>query len=138
MALGDRIHVIAGTNPRQMEKNMTQHSAKPVQSVEVQPLGRALATTMLLVKTNDVEVTQVIVPTGTGIPTHEARGETVLHCLVGRVLLTAVREQHELRAGQLLYLLINEPFSIHGMQDSSLLLTIILPKQGPNVEFIGG
>jgi quercetin dioxygenase-like cupin family protein len=117
-----------------------QPLAKAGETIHVRSPGAALTLShkLLLVKTTNVELTQLIIPAGTRIPTHEARGEIVVHCLAGHVALRAINAEHELRPGQLLYLSTNEPFSIQGIEDSSLLLTIILPKQGANVEFIGG
>jgi quercetin dioxygenase-like cupin family protein len=91
----------------------------------------------LVVHTGEVEIIHFIVPAGVNLPTHEAQGEIVLHCLEGRLEVLALREVRQLVAGQLLYLAINEPFSMRGIEDSSLLATIVLPKQGPAVELLG-
>ncbi len=53
------------------------------------------------------------------------------------LLLSAIEKTHELKAGQLLYLRINEPFSIQGIEQASLLVKIIAPKLGQSVELIG-
>lgn len=90
-----------------------------------------------IVRTGDVEIIQFIVPSGAVLPTHEAQGEIVLHCLEGMVELTALGVARELASGNLLYLAINEPFSVRGIEDASLLAIIIVPKQGPAVELVG-
>jgi hypothetical protein len=51
--------------------------------------------------------------------------------------LAALEGTHELKAGRLFYFCINEPFSIRGIEDASLLVTIIAPKLGETVELIG-
>ena len=93
---------------------------------------------IVLVKTQDVEIFQLFLPAGSKIPTYEAEGEIILQCLEGRISLAVLGEPHELRAGQLLYLSLNEPFSLEGLEHASVLVTIMAPKQGRNVELIGG
>jgi hypothetical protein len=53
------------------------------------------------------------------------------------VAVNAIGECRELKAGQLLYLVMNEPFSIQGVQHASVLVTIIRPKEGVHVELVG-
>ena len=43
-----------------------------------------------------------------------------------------------IKGGELLYLALNEAFSIQGVEDATVLATIIVSKEGPNVEVIGG
>ena len=90
-----------------------------------------------MVKTANVEIIHVVILAGETIPRHEAQGEIVFHCLEGQVSLFALGKTLELRAGQLFYFSINEPFSIRATERSSLLVTIIAPKLGPSVELIG-
>lgn len=112
---------------------------KPGETVDVQELKKSLGgrRNSLLVKTADVEIVHLVIPAGETIPTHEAQGEIVLHCLEGRALVSALGEAIHLDAGQLFYFAVNEPFSIEGIDEASLLATIIVPKQGPAVELIG-
>ena len=118
---------------------MSEPLAEPGEIVDLQPLDAAFDTqrNTLLVKSNDVKVIQLIVPKGEKIPTHEAQGEIIVHCIEGQASLTALGESHDLKAGQLLYLHVNEPFSIQGIDDASLLITIIAAKRGSNVKQIG-
>jgi quercetin dioxygenase-like cupin family protein len=92
---------------------------------------------VVLVRTDDVTIVQLLIPAGSNIPIYEASGEIILHCVQGRVSVDALGEPHELRAGQLLHLAINEPFSIHCAEAASLLATVIAPKQGSSLELIG-
>jgi quercetin dioxygenase-like cupin family protein len=105
--------------------------AGPGEVVDVRPLGAALATTgtRTLVKADALDVIRLVVPAGKEIPTHKAKGELVVHCLEGKVAFTACGKTHELEAGQLLYLPAGEPHSLRGVEDGSLLLTVLLPKQ---------
>lgn len=107
--------------------------------IDVRPLGTMPETRQktVLVKTTDVEIARLFIPAGEQIPTYEAQGEIIVHCLDGHLRLDAVGESHELRAGQLLYLSVNEPFSMRSIANSLLLLSIVLPKKGQSVELIG-
>ena len=89
--------------------------------------------TMTLVKTDNLEVIRLVVPRGKEIPTHKAPGEITVQCLEGRVLFTAHQKSQELGAGQFLYLAAAEPHSLKGIEDSSLLVTIWLPKKEPHL-----
>ena len=118
---------------------MTKARAKPGELVEVKPLEAALKAGQktVLIKTDDMEVVQFAIPAGRQLPTHEAQGELVLHCLEGRISVTAHRETYELHAKQLLYLLVEEPFSMQAIEASTLLVTMLKPRHGPSVELIG-
>jgi quercetin dioxygenase-like cupin family protein len=104
--------------------------AKPGEVVDVRPLGSALASsqTTTLVRTDQVEVIRLVVPAGKDIAEHKAKGEIVVQCLEGRVTFTAVGKTHNLEAGKLLYLPTGAPHSVKGIENASLLLTILLPQ----------
>jgi quercetin dioxygenase-like cupin family protein len=68
------------------------------------------------------------VPAGKEIPEHKAKGEIVVHCLEGRVAFTAFGKTQNLEAGKLLYLPTGEPYTVKGIENASLLLSILLPK----------
>ena len=110
---------------------MSVPHASPGEVVDVRPLGAALATTATrtLVKAEGVTVVRMVVPAGKEIPTHKAKGELVVQCLEGKIALTAYGETHELVAGQLLCLPTGEPHSLRGVEDGSLLLTVLLPSK---------
>jgi len=114
---------------------MYEPLVKPGTTVDVRCLGTTPET--LLVKTLNVKIVRLFIPAGQTIPTHEAHGEVIFHCLEGRVSLAALGKTHELKAGQLSYFSINEPVSIQGVEQASLVMTIIAPKLGQNVELIG-
>jgi quercetin dioxygenase-like cupin family protein len=105
--------------------------AKPGEVVDVRPLGSALATTetRTLVKTKAIDVIRMVIPAGKEIPTHKAKGEIVVQCLEGKIAFTACGKTHDLETGQLLYLPTGELHSLRGIEDSSLLLTILLPSR---------
>ena len=106
-----------------------QH-AKPGEVVDVWPLGSALssAQTQTLFRAEQVEVIRLIVPAGKQIDEHKAKGEIVVQCLEGKVAFTAFGKTHNLETGKLLYLPRGEPHAVKGIENASLLLTILLPK----------
>ena len=118
---------------------MPELRAIPGQVIQVGPLGSELETDQLvrLIRTNDLEVLQLMVPAGRTVPTHLFPGEIIVHCLQGRVSLMSLGEGYPLGAGQLLHYSSYEPFSVRGIEDSSLLITVALPKEGEASELIG-
>jgi quercetin dioxygenase-like cupin family protein len=104
--------------------------AQPGEIVDVRPLGAALtaAQTKTLVRAEHVEIIRLVVPAGKEIEEHKAKGEIVVQCLEGRVAFTAFGKTHDLEAGKLLYLAAGEPHAVKGIENASLLLTILLPR----------
>lgn len=105
---------------------MALHHAEPGEVVDLRPLGDALTTarTAALVKTDRFEAARLVIPAGTDIPRHAVAGYTILHCLEGRVALQA-RSDIELGAGDWVHLDRGEPHALRGIEDASLLLTIL-------------
>jgi quercetin dioxygenase-like cupin family protein len=104
--------------------------AKSAEIVDVHPLGARLAAavTRTLVKTDALEVIRLVLPAGKEIPTHKAPNEITVQCLEGRVMFTTEGKTQALTAGQLLYLAAGEPHAVTGIEDSSLLVTLLLSK----------
>ena len=46
-----------------------------------------------------MEIVQLVMPAGANLPTYEAHGEIILHCLEGRVALTALGETYDVAPG---------------------------------------
>lgn len=99
--------------------------------IDIKPLGKSLADTKTstLIKTKRLEVLRLVMPKGKELVTHTAPGEMTVQCLEGRVEFTARGEARELRAGDLQHMPPDEPHSVKGLEDSSLLLTILLPEK---------
>jgi quercetin dioxygenase-like cupin family protein len=102
--------------------------AKPGEPISVRPLGAALRgeKTKTLVKTDSLEVIRLVVPAGKEIPTHQVAGEITVQCLEGRVSFTAGDNTRDLGAGDLLFLSGNAPHALRGIEDASVLVTILL------------
>lgn len=83
--------------------------------------------TVVLIKNEALEVIRLAVARGKEIPEHRAPGQLLLQCLAGKVAIAYGEHSCELTPGQLLYLPKREPHSVSGLEDSWLLLTLILP-----------
>ena len=109
---------------------MAIEHAQPGEVVNVGPLGAALvdSKTTTLAKTDKLEIIRLVMPAGKEIPTHSAPGELIVQCLEGRVAFNCLGANKELVQDDLLYLPAHEPHSVKGIENGSLLLTILLPQ----------
>lgn len=109
---------------------MALHHAKPGETVDLRPLGRALkdAKTAAIIKADSFEAIRLVVLAGAEIPSHDVAGNITLHCLEGRVALGLDGASVELGAGDWIYLDGGAPHSVKGIEDSSLLLTILFDR----------
>ncbi len=110
---------------------MTTALAQLSEVIDVRPLADTLASsqTTTLLKTNHVEVIRMVLRAGKVISEHKAPGEILVQCLEGRITFTAMGEQKQLRAGDLLHLATGDVHAVEAVLDSSFLLTIILPSR---------
>ncbi len=108
--------------------------AAPAQTIDIQPLGAKLtdARTTVLVKTPTLEVLRMIVRAGERHSKHHVPGEITVQCLEGRIVFGVEDVPHELKAGQMLYLTGGQSHYVQGIEDSSVLLTILLQKPDPS------
>jgi quercetin dioxygenase-like cupin family protein len=102
--------------------------ASPGQVIDVRPLGASLrdATTSTLVKTARLEVIRLMLPKGKQIPGHQVPGEITVHCLEGSIEFTVQERALQLEAGQMLFVTGGEEHSLRGLEDASVLVTILL------------
>lgn len=107
---------------------MALHHAKPGEVVDLQPLGPKLKETKsaAIIKSDHFEAIRLIVHAGSEIPAHEVSGNITLHCLEGRVEIGLDESTIELKVDDWVYLDGGESHSVKGIEDSSLLLTILL------------
>ncbi|HMO86592.1 MAG TPA: cupin domain-containing protein [Lacipirellulaceae bacterium] len=113
---------------------MAVEHARPGELIEVRPLGDGLAAakTQTLVKSSSIEVIRLILQAGKKIAEHRAPGDMTLHCLEGRVRLSAVGKFIDMTPGSMVHLLSEHPHAVQAEENSSLLLTIVLaPKSAP-------
>jgi quercetin dioxygenase-like cupin family protein len=106
---------------------MALKHADPGEIVDLRPLGDRLgaARTSAIVRTGSFEAVRLVLPAGTEIPSHQVAQQITLHCLEGRAQLGLPAGPVELRAGDWVYLEAGEPHSLKGIEDASLLMTIL-------------
>ena len=97
--------------------------------VDVLPDGSATtgSTSRLLAKSSALELRRLMLSRGQEIPTHTARGTITVLCLKGRVSFSACDATRELGPGQALILAAGEPHAVVGLEESTVLLTKLLP-----------
>jgi len=111
---------------------MALDHAKPGTVVDLRPLGSRLSETKstAIIKSDHFEAIRLIVRAGAEMPSHEVPGNITLHCLEGCVEIGLDSASIDLKAGEWVYLGGGEPHSVKGIEDSSLLLTILLGGPG--------
>jgi nucleotide-binding universal stress UspA family protein/quercetin dioxygenase-like cupin family protein len=99
--------------------------------IDVRPLGPALAAahTRTLLRTPALSIVYRLVRPGEEISEHVTKGEVIVHCLEGRVAITALGKTRDLEDGNLLHLPAGEPHSFRGIENAALLLTILAPSR---------
>ena len=123
--------VLAAKTPPPNTRTAEQQAlGRPGDTIDVRPLGAELASskTKTLAKTEQIEIVRLVVQAGMEIAEHKAKGALVVHCLEGRVAFTVFGKTRNLGAGDLLHLPVGEPYAVKGIEDASLLLTVLRPK----------
>jgi len=105
------------------------HSA-PGDLIDVRPLGAALASarTHALFKSDDLELIRIVVAAGQALPVHAVAGEITLQCIEGSADVSCNAGVRRIASGQLIHLAGGDMHGVRGVQDASLLLTIVLKK----------
>jgi nucleotide-binding universal stress UspA family protein/quercetin dioxygenase-like cupin family protein len=108
----------------------TDGAASSGELIDVRPLGPALhsAATRTLFKSSALQLVRLIVKEGQEIPQHQSKGEIIVHCLEGRVILRAQGRTQVLEAGTLMELAAGEPHSLTGVEEAAVLLTVVHPR----------
>jgi quercetin dioxygenase-like cupin family protein len=107
---------------------MAVHHAIPAEVIDVRPLGTKLrdSKTSVLVKTETLELIRIVVPAGKQLPPHQVEGEITVQCLEGRIVFDADGAERELAQGEMLYLAGGATHALRGVEDASVLVTILL------------
>jgi quercetin dioxygenase-like cupin family protein len=123
---------LLATGGEQFEEVQCPACGDPNATVEYHATGAGPteARTAALVKTNAFEAIRLVLPKGHEVcHDHQVEGPITLHCLRGRAALTVSGTTHDLPAGNWVYLPGHDPHSLHGIEDSLVLLTIIFPQR---------
>lgn len=101
--------------------------AKPGEVVDLRPFGPKIrdAKTTAIVKTQAFEAVRLVVQSGAHIPAHQVAGPITLYCVEGRARFELPDSSFELSAGEWAYVEGGVRHAVSGIEDSSLLLTIL-------------
>jgi quercetin dioxygenase-like cupin family protein len=123
--------MIVNTPPPPTQRASAENVVKAGEVVDVRPLGADLASsqTRTLARSEGLEIIRLVVSAKKEFHDVRPKGDTVVQCLEGRVSLAALGETRSLQAGELLILPQGKPYTVRGIEDASLLVTILLPKR---------
>ncbi len=104
--------------------------AEPGSLIDVRPLAERLPATKshAMLKTASLELMRVVLMAGKSLPPHSVPGEITVLCIEGRAWLRAGTGDHLLSAGDLVLLPGGDRHSVEAVDDSSLLVTVLLPQ----------
>ena len=96
--------------------------------IDIRPLGAKLRQTdsSTLVRADHLEVFRLVLPAGKAVADHKASGAITIQCLEGAVEFEAHGRTQMLRAGSMVYLSDAIPHAVKALEDSSLLVTVLL------------
>jgi quercetin dioxygenase-like cupin family protein len=107
---------------------MAIHHASSGELIDIRPLRGDLrsAITKTLYKSKHVEVFRMILLAGKSMPEHKVAGEITVQCLEGSIEFSIEGEKQLMREGDLKCLAGGEAHALTGIEDSSVLVTILL------------
>ncbi|MEO5831308.1 MAG: cupin domain-containing protein [Rhodanobacter sp.] len=109
---------------------MALHHAASGEIVDVRPLGEKLKQEVptTLVKNSHLQVFRYVLLKGKEFAEHKVRDGITVQCLEGVIELTSHERTQTLRAGELVYLAGEVPHALKGIEDASVLVTIVSGK----------
>ncbi len=101
--------------------------------IDIGPLGSALrdAVSTSLIKTDRVQLLQLVLPARRNLPQHHVGDECTIHCLEGDVEVETPAGVRRLGPGQLVVLPAGHPYSLGARIDSAVLMTLLLATATP-------
>lgn len=78
-----------------------------------------------LLKTNHLQLMQLVLGIGEQLPEHHVAGEITIQCLTGNVRVVMPLQTCELTAGQLIALPAGERHAVHAQSNATLLVTLL-------------
>jgi quercetin dioxygenase-like cupin family protein len=111
---------------------MAIRHARPGQIVHLLARDGTLPTpqSFALFKSGQLELLRLALPRGKGLPPHSVSGEITMQVLEGRVEIEVGGIPQILGAGQLMHLEGDVEHSLKGIEDASVLVTIVLAPAG--------
>lgn len=110
---------------------MAQAHAASGDLIDIGPLGAALAdqVTTAIMKSAQLELVRLVMPTGKAMREHRVAGEITVQCIEGLIEFTTPSASLRLGPGKLVHLQGGEAHSLLALADSTALLTICLVPQ---------
>lgn len=110
---------------------MALHHAGSGEIVDIRPLGKQLRDTIAttLIKTAHMQVFRYILRKDAEFSEHKVHGEITVQCLEGTVEFSSGADKQTLRAGELVYLKGDVLHALRGIEDASVLVTIVANHQ---------
>lgn len=107
---------------------MALHHAASGELIDIRPLASKLksAHTEALYKSDHLEVFRMVLLAGKGMPAHQVAGEISIQCLEGSIEVTAEGPSQLMRQGDLICLAGGTSHALKAVEDSSVLVTILL------------
>ncbi|MCL4183796.1 MAG: cupin [Burkholderiaceae bacterium] len=101
--------------------------------VQVRPPGTRIgdSPSTAIVRDGHIEVMRLLLPAGKSLPVHALPGPMTLHCMEGVIDVHADGTSRPMRAGELMYLAGGAAHSVHAIEDSFVLATVVRLPQGP-------
>ena len=84
------------------------------------------AATKTLYKSGRLEVFRMVLLAGKAMPTHQVTGEITVQCIEGSIEFVAAGTSQLMREGDLICLAGGEAHALNAIEDSSVLVTILL------------
>jgi quercetin dioxygenase-like cupin family protein len=111
---------------------MALHHASSGEIMQVRPLGAKLleSPSVALLKAHQLEVMRLVLTAGKSVPEHQVAGELTMQCIEGCIEVRAQGKSQTLRAGEMVYLEGKVPYSLHAIEHSSMLMTVVLQPDG--------
>ncbi|HEY8857445.1 MAG TPA: cupin domain-containing protein [Rugosibacter sp.] len=107
---------------------MALHHALSGELIDIRQYKRNIknSTTKTLYKSDRLEVFRMILLAGKEMPTHQVTGEITVQCIEGSIEFSAVGTSQMMREGDLICLAGGEAHALKAVEDSSVLVTILL------------
>lgn len=107
---------------------MAIHHALSGEMIDIRPLGNSIqaAQSATLYKTLHLEVFRMVLSAGKQVPEHKVVGEFTVQCLEGSVEFSIGTTRDIMRAGDLKCLAGGVTHSLVAIEDSSVLVTLLL------------
>ena len=108
----------------------TAHAA-PGELIDIRPFGPALGqvASETLVRAEHLEVFRLALLAGRFLPAHDHRRPVTIQCIEGRIDLVTAEKTLSMHAGSLVYLDGNTPHEVRAVEDSSLLVTLLVRRE---------